>query len=265
MSLGKSVTSNLTLLCPEGIVVAADMRETKIFPDWMKMKPETTDGVQKIYPLTKNIKVAISCWGVAEVTIDETEKKNIISYLAEFEKSKLQTGCTVDTVAAELKASLESLTHPIVGRMGFHIVGYKDNGASNKPQLRHVFQTDWHAPGKFTNEDCHVEYHDEFGNRVEYRIKREYPTLFNGDSLVANALFNYAPLIQPYYGILPHQLHLSECEELAKLIIGTSIERLDYFFDLRKFEKMKKSVGGGISMGRITEHKGFEPISQQGK
>jgi len=48
------MTSDLTLLCPEGIVVAADMRETTIFPGWTKIEPEIKDGVLKIYPL-KNI------------------------------------------------------------------------------------------------------------------------------------------------------------------------------------------------------------------
>ncbi len=76
--------------------------------------------------------------------------------------------------------------------------------------------------------------------------------LFNGDSLVANLLFNYARKIEPYYDIVPHKLTLNDCEKLATMIIGTSTQRLDYFFDLRKLTRMRRAVGGGISSAEIT-------------
>jgi hypothetical protein len=142
--------------------------------------------------------------------------------------------------------------------MGFHVVGYSNGAAHRAPHLRHVFHSDWHRPGEFTNEDCHTEYHLPNGDKVLYKVRKEYPTLFNGDNLIANALFNYAPSIRPYYGVVTHLLSLHECIELAKLIISTSIQQLNYFFDLRQFQRIQPIVGGGVKMAKITEINGFE-------
>jgi hypothetical protein len=46
---------------------------------------------------------------------------------------------------------------------------------------------------------------------------------------------------------------------LAKFVINTSIQRLDYFSDSRKFKKIDpKPVGGQPSIAKITLEKGFE-------
>lgn len=244
------------MLCPQGIVLAADMRETTIYPTWQNRLPLVKDNIKKIYPF-KQGNIGISCWGLAEITT-ETNKKDIVSYLEEFDNSKVKEGFTLDDVAEELKITLESISPKIEHPMGFHIAAY----LKNRPKLRHVFHMDWHNPGEFTNEDCHLEYHTEYGDKLIYRIRKEYPPLFNGDSFIANAFFNYATQIQPYYYLLPHKLSLDECVSLARMIIDTAIQRLDYYVDSRKFEKINSStVGGGISIAKITETKGFEWIN----
>lgn len=174
----------------------------------------------------------------------------------------MKKGETVETIAEKLKTALESVTPPIKRSMGCHVAGFVGEETPKKPKLRHVFHADWHNAGEFTNEDCHSEYHTVYGNKISYRIRKDYPILFNGDSLIANLLFNYARNIENYYDIIPNKLSLNDCEELAKMIIGTSIQRLDYFFDLRKFEKIEKAVGGGISVAKITEE-GFEWVRRK--
>jgi hypothetical protein len=145
--------------------------------------------------------------------------------------------------------------------MGFHVAGYVDSETGRVPHLRHVFRSDWHEPGEFINEDCHIEYHlAPYGDKVSYRKRKDYPILFNGDNLVANALFNFAPMIRPYYNIVPHLLSLSQCIELAKLVISTSIQRLNYFFDIRQFQKIPPTVGGGVKIAQITETEGFKCV-----
>lgn len=97
------------------------------------------------------------------------------------------------------------------------------------------------------------------GDTVRYRTRKDYPTLFNGDSFIANALFNYSAQIQPYYYLEPHELSLEDCISLAKFVIDISIQRLDYFFDSRKFKKIDpKPVGGDSSIATITLKRGFE-------
>ena len=240
--------------CPEGIVLATDTRETTIYENWLDMKPKVVDGIKKIYRVRNKVNVAIACWGLAEIPTTDNKKVDIISYLANFDRSKLGDGETVDSIADKLRTDLESISPPIDGSMGCHIAGFVGSDESRKPKLRHVFHcAGWHNAGEFTNENCHTEYHTIYGNKVTFRVEKDYPVLFNGDSLIANLLFNYAPKIEQYYGIIPNKLTLQNCEELAKMIIGTSIQRLDYFFDLRKFERMDKAVGGGIDITRITK------------
>ena len=251
-----NLTSTITLLCPEGIVLATDMRETiidKYTGDIIRYR----DGVQKIYRVKKNTNAGISCWGLAEIASQNAQRKDIVPYLKEFDRSSVMRGDTVDVIAEKLKESLESVTPPIDDRMGFHVAGYIDFEGHRVPHLRHVFRWDWHNPGKFTNEDCHAEYHLPNGDRVLYKTRKEYPPLFNGDNLIANALFNYAPNIKPYYDIVPHLLSLRDCIELAKLVVSTSIQRLNYFFDVRQFQKIPPIVGGGVRIAKITEINGF--------
>lgn len=115
----------------------------------------------------------------------------------------------------------------------------------NAPRLGHVFHESWHPLGEFTNEDCHSEYHPRYDLMVKYRKPKPYPVLFNGDNVIANALFNYPPY--PYSAIRPIMLSLDDCVELAKLIISTSIQRLNYYFDQRmRRNEIPKTVGGSI-------------------
>lgn len=143
--------------------------------------------------------------------------------------------------------------------MGVHIAGYSDG----KVRLKHVFHSVWHKAGEFTDEDCHLQYHlTDTGDEVCYRVRIDFPTLFNGDNFVASALFNYATQIQPRYYISPIELTLDDCINLAKFVIDSSIQRLDYFVDSRKFKKIDpKTVGGKPRIGIITVKKGFEWIS----
>lgn len=242
------MTSTVTLLCPEGIVLGADMRITKIDPHTHQIL-DYKDGVKKIYRVKKNTQVGISYWGLAEY-----RNKKILQHLKDFDRLSVKKDDTVDDIANRLKEYLENVTPSIDCRMGLHVAGYKDG----VPRLRHVFHWNWHDPGKFTNEDCHIEYHRPNGNKVSYRIRKDYPALFNGDNLIANALFNYAPRIQPYYDIVPHLLSLKDCIDLAKLIISVSTQRLNYYFDQRRFQKIPPTVGGGITIAKITRNQGFK-------
>jgi len=138
--------------------------------------------------------------------------KTILKHLEKLEKSKIKKRDTISSIATKLKNYFESIKPKIKIRMGLHIAGY----VNHVPKLRHVFHESWNAAGEFENEDCHKEYHIiPYGHTVKYKEHIEYPILFNGDNLVANALFNYAPLFPPYYTINPHNLHLSDCVELA--------------------------------------------------
>lgn len=252
------MTSTITILCPEGVVLATDTRETTFYPLWQQKAPDIKDGVKKIYPFKHGTNVAISCWGLAEI-ITKEKKQDIIPFLQQFDETKIKEGFTVDEIAEELKQTLEGIDLLSERSMGFHIAGYSKE---KTPKLRHVFHTTWHDSKEFTNEDCHQEYHVvDTGDKVCYRTRKDYPTLFNGDSFVANALFNYSTQIQPYYYLSPHELSLEECIELAKFVIGASIQRLDYFSDSRKFKKIDpKPVGGEPSIAKITVDKGFEWI-----
>jgi len=243
------MTSTFVVLCPEGVVIAADSRITYQLHPQNHWKIGHIDNVQKIFHL-KEPNVCGSYWGLAEI-----QGKPILQHLQDFEKSQLSRSDDVDSIAKKMKTYLENIAPKIERRMGLHITGYIDN----TPKLRHVFHEFWHINGEFVNEDCHAEcYLPPLGNKVMYREPKEYPVLFNGDNLVANALFNYAPKFPPYSAIVPHKLSLGDCVELAKLIIGMSIHRLNYFFDQRMQQnKVPKTVGGPIYIATITPEKGF--------
>ena len=249
------MTSTISILCPSGIVLATDMRETLFYKIWEQKKPVVTDDVKKIYPFKHETNVAASCWGLAEINT-KTEKTDIIPFLERFDDANVKTGLTVDDIAERLKVTLESIDPKIERPMGIHVAGYMEE----RPKLRHVFHSAWHNIGEFTNEDCHSEYHlTDTGDKISYRVRRDYPTLFNGDSFIANALFNYSTQIQPYYYLSPSELSLEDCVSLATFVIDASIQRLDYFFDSRKFKKIDpKPVGGEPCIAQITREKGFE-------
>jgi hypothetical protein len=254
------VTSTVTLLCPEGIVMATDSRETtrdRFTGDMMR----TRDDVRKIYRVKKQTNIGISCWGLAEIRFQNGTRKDILPYLKEFDNTLVAVGDTVDIIAGKLKGHMENIRPPVEDRMGLHVAGFVCSEDHRIPCLRHVFHSDWHEPGIFSNEDCHKEYHLPNGDSIIFQTRKDYPPLFNGDNLIANALFNYAPKIRPYYDIVPDLLSLQDCIDLAKLIVSTSIDRLNYFFDITQFKKVPQIVGGRVKMAKITENQGFEWVS----
>lgn len=71
------MTTTITILCPEGIILAADSRETlrdRFTSDIISYR----DGVDKILQLTKPKNMGISCWGLAEIAEQNQPKKDII-------------------------------------------------------------------------------------------------------------------------------------------------------------------------------------------
>ena len=232
------MTSTITVTCPDGVVLGADKYITyPMTPDRRVLKHEIA---KKIYLSTK-INAGISFWGLAEYGSTKGT-----DFLKEFDENDLSSNDFVDEIASKLKEKLEAITPKIKRRCGFHVAGYSKS--TQKPKLRHIFHENWHDDGQFTNEDCHKEYHASVGNRVVYRYAKDFPVLFNGDNFIANALFNFAKLLRPNIRIIPRRLSLKECTEIVALIISTSINRLDYYFDLSKYEKIDPDVGGGISL-----------------
>jgi len=57
--------------------------------------------------------------------------------------------------------------------------------------------------------------------------------------------------------IEPASLKLEECIELAELVVGVSIQRLNYYVDA-EYRKVTKTVGGTVFIAKITPAKGFE-------
>ena len=232
------MTSTITILCPEGVVLGADRYIT--FP----MNPDRSvlhhECAEKIY-LSKKTNVGISYWGLGSFG-----STKIIDFLKQLDKT-LNSNDSVDEIASALENELKTQFMPKVDkRCGFHVAGY--SRSTKKPRLRHVFHESWHDAGQFTDEDCHWKFHTKNGHTVTYRYERDYLVLFNGDNFIANVLFNLAPTIRPDIRIIPRQLSLKECIELVDLIISTSINRLDYYFDLSKFKKIEPDVGGGVSI-----------------
>lgn len=224
--------------------MAADSRISQRNADWTLCY---TDDVAKVHGF-RGTDIGVSYWGLP-----------ILDQLLIVE-SQLTKGENINGVSEKLREHFEKIKPKISGTMGIHVAGYVDG----LPRLRHVFHQSWHRLGEFTNEDCHSEYHLQYGalsgSKVSYRESKEYPVLFNGDNLVANALFNYSSTLQPYYAIITHRLKLEDCTNLAKFIIGTSIQRLDYYFDLGTRQSLSsdtKTVGGPIYVATITRENGF--------
>lgn len=157
-------------------------------------------------------------------------------------------------VASELKKKLET-SSPVIRKgesCGFHVAGYLES----KPRLRHVFHERWHNAGEFVIEDCHREFHNPpYGDRVVRAREEQSPVLFNGDNFVANVLINIASSLRYDVRIVPKLLSLKECIELAALVISTSINRLDCYVDLSKYQKIDPDVGEGGHILLIQEDK----------
>lgn len=239
------MTSTFTILCPEGIVLAADSRITyQMYPgnDWKYLY---RDDIQKVYPLEKT-GMCLSYWGK-----QPTQDKTMLEHLIAVEDSMFKEEDNVSSVADKLADYFRGIEPPIEHNMGLHIAGFIEGS----PALRHVFHESWNLAGEFENENCHEQYHiAPYGNTVSYRTRKKYPVLFNGDNLIAKALFRYAHLIEPYYDIVPDSLNLDHCVRLAKLIISTSISRLNYYFDQRMQQnKIPARVGGPVYIAEMSE------------
>lgn len=237
------LTSTFTILCPEGIVMATDSR--------IKVRGKLFNGIQKIYQMLKT-PIGISYWGYVGFN-----GKIVLEHLKDFEKDYVTDGDTVDHVAEKLKEYLENINPKISDRGGFHLAGCIQQNQSYR--LRHVFHETWHNVGEFTNENCHVEFHDPHGNKIIPHDEKSYPVLFNGDNFVANALFNYAPFVDGGFMIRPELLSLQEAIDLSNLILNWAVRRLTFYFGPNQ-RKVLPTTGGQIFVAKITCQNGFEWI-----
>lgn len=219
----------------------------------IKVQEILFDGVQKIYEMLKT-SMGISYWGY--VSFNE---KTVLEHLKDFEKDYVNDKDTVDDVAEKLKEYLENIDPKIADTGGFHLAGCIHQNKKQSYRLRHVFHERWHNVGEFTNENCHTEYHDRYGNKIVLRDEKSYPVLFNGDNFVANALFNYAPFVDGGFRIRPELLSLQKAIDLSKLILDWAVRRLTFYFGPSQ-RKVLPTTGGRIFIAKITCQDGFEWI-----
>lgn len=249
------MTSIFTILCPHGIVLSADSAATKRNPINNEVESIETN-FQKIYCISKT-NFGVSCWGLGKIN-----GKTILDFLAEFEESHVEKTDTIDDVAKKLVGFLQKEFSGSTDRMGMHLVGYMIIEGKAVPQLRHIFHEEWHKAGEFVNENSHVESRMKEG-RFEFAVYRPYPPLFNGDNAIANCLINYIPQMTcGKQRIEPASLKLDECIDLADLIVSVSIQRLNYYVD-PYYRNVEKTVGGEVTIAKITQAKGFEWVKSQ--
>jgi len=247
------MTATLTLSCPEGIVLATDRRATCVDHDGNIRGYE--DNIDKIYEFSK-ISIGASCWGLASFN-----SITILDHLKKFEDTMVETNDDVNTISDKLKRYLESLTPKIGKSMGIHLAGYCRSGSDLYPQLRHVFHVAWHKLGEFTNENSNQEYHLEDGTKRVYDYE-PFIALFNGDNAIANAFFNFVPNVYPKRKrqIILDLLSLNDSMRLAKLIINTSGDILDFLFTIDQ-EKVIAGVRG-LMVAKITKQDGFQWVEK---
>lgn len=213
-------------------------------------------NIQKIYCVSKT-GFGISYWGLGTV-----QDKPILDFLAKFEESLVEKTDTIDQVAEKLTTLLRTVMPKNEYRMGLHLAGYVRNGDTPIPQLRHIFHEKWHKAGEFVCENCHIESLSEQG-RIKFPSYRPYPPLFNGDNAIANCLVNFIPrMTQGRQRIEPASLTLEECIDLAELVVGVSIQRLNYYVDA-EYRKVPKTVGGTVFIAKITPATGFEWVKKE--
>jgi hypothetical protein len=181
----KNLTSTFTILCPYGIVLAADSVGT-IRNHFSNEIEKIIPNVQKIYGFSK-VPFGTSFWGLGVV-----EDKPTLDFLAEFEESSVEKTDTLDQVADKLREHLSKVTPKISDGMGLHLAGYVTIEGKPTPQLRHIFHETWHAAGDFVAENCHIESLSAKG-RIKFPSYLPYPPLFNGDNAIANCLVNFIP------------------------------------------------------------------------
>jgi hypothetical protein len=235
-------------------VLAADSAVTKRNPFSGDVE-EITPHFQKIYRFSKT-NFGISCWGLGKIN-----GILVLDFLAEFEKSSVEKTDTLDQVADKLRDHLRKVTPKISERMGLHLAGYVTIEGKPTPQLRHIFHEIWHLAGDFVAENCHIESLKPI--REQFPSYRPYPPLFNGDNAIANCLVNVIPYMnQGSQKIEPASLKLEECIELAELVVGVSIKRLNYYVDAQ-YRQVPKTVGGTVYIAKITPSKGFEWVKRE--
>jgi hypothetical protein len=248
------LTSTFTILCSQGIVLAADSVGT-VRNRYSNEIEKIIPNIQKIYCFSK-VGLGVSFWGLGTI-----QDKPILHFLEKFEDSEVQKTDSLDQVAEKLTVSLGKILPENTNRMGLHLAGYVKNSGSMVPQLRHIFHERWHAAGKFVCENCHKESLAEKG-RLAFQQYLAYPTLFNGDNVIANCLINFIPACtEGKQKIEPSSLTLAECIDLAQLVVGVSIQRLQYYVD-DDYRKLPKTVGGTVFTAKITQDKGFEWIQK---
>lgn len=251
----RHTTSTFTILCPHGIVMAADSAATERNPLTNEITRIIPD-FRKIYHVSKT-SFGISCWGQGII-----QNKTVMEFLSEFENSYVEKGDNIDQVAEKLSEQLRNAKPEIQNRMGLHLAGYHIKNDKAIPQLRHIFHEQWHGKGEFTNENCHEEAHLN-GKRLPFKSYVPYPPLFNGDNAIANCLINFIPaMTNGKQRIQPDLLTLEECLELAELVVGMSIKRLNYYVDSES-RKVPKTVGGKVLIAKITPMKGFEWVKDE--
>jgi hypothetical protein len=212
-------------------------------------------NIQKIHGFSK-VGFGTSFWGLG--VVGDTP---IPDFLAEFEESSVEKTDTLDQVAVKLRDHLSNVTPKINERMGLHLAGYAVIEGKSAPQLRHIFRESWHLAGEFVAENCHIESLKPV--REQFLSYRPYPPLFNGDNAIANCLVNFIPyMTQQTQKIEPASLKLKECIDLAKLVVGVSIQRLTYYVD-PQYMKVPKTVGGTVYIAKITPAKGFEWVKRE--
>ena len=213
------------------------------------------DNIQKIYKISKT-NFGVSYWGLGGV-----EGKSVLEFLTDFEKSVSATD-TLDQVAQKLTSRLSTTLPTNQYRMGLHIAGYVTDGDTSIPQLRHIFHEAWHKPGQFVCENCNKESLAK-DVRIEFYSPANYLALFNGDNTVANCLFNYIPaMTQNQHRIQPESLTIEECLELAEMVVGIAIQRLQYYVDT-EYRKVPQTVGGKVIIAKITSTNGFEWVKNE--
>ena len=246
------MTSTVTISCPDGIVLSADTRITRVRNGEIVC---FEDNVTKIFEFRRN-QVGASYWGLAEL-----DGKPMLDVLSEFDQEVVEGSDDVNTISEKLVGHFRRHFRGINDRMGVHVAGYCKGDEGTYPQIRHVFHMKYHSPGEFTNEDSNVERHSLTDGTVARHPYNPYVSVFNGDYTVASALFNYLPYLKQGRRplVLPDQLNLDQCVELAKFVIESSAKIIPFVYELNQgvAGKMSQTVLG-LTIAKITKIKGFE-------
>lgn len=232
------LTIVLTISSPQGIVMAADRKITRIENGTIEDL-----GVRDKLIILDEHQIAVAYWGLATLN-----RVRITDHIDSIRASMLDSGeqITVNTFAEEMMEYFQQFSPPT--SMGFHIAGYLDNN----PQIRHVFHVDWHGLNEFTNEDSNVESHNQGIRRPHTRSEDYIPylSLFNGDNTIIQSLLLSIPAFHGSpYTLDYERFSLAETEELVKLLTSLTIY-LPRF--LRGYRRVGRPCGNGLDIVKIT-------------